>query len=104
MIIDCTLKYIFVESRSYRSGFRCEAKNLSGEAVEKSKPEGIYIEKNLSGQVVEKSKREGLHIDKNLSIEAVEKRKHEGFYIDKDGKWRSFEPKKLSRKRCNTKL
>lgn len=32
---------------------------------------------------------------------AVEKNKREGLYIDKRGKFRSFDPKKMSRKRCN---
>jgi hypothetical protein len=85
LIVDCTFNYIFIEPRSYKSGFRCEAKNLSGEAVGKGKREGLHIDKKSSGEAVGKSKREGL-------------------YIDKQGKWRSFEPKKLSRKPCNKKL
>lgn len=66
LIVICPFNYIFIEPRSYKISFRCKAKNSSGEAVEKSKREGLYI--------------------------------------DKRGKWRRFNPKKLSREWCNVKL
>jgi hypothetical protein len=59
LIVGCPFCYIFIEPRIYKSSFRCKAKNSSGEAVEKGKREGLYI--------------------------------------DKCGKWRRFNPKKLSR-------
>jgi hypothetical protein len=66
LIFACPFSCIFIDSRSYKSSFKCIAKNSSAEAISKSKPEGLYI--------------------------------------DKRGKWRGFNPKKLSRQRSNAKL
>ncbi|CAL8149321.1 unnamed protein product [Prunus armeniaca] len=66
LIVECAISYIFIGPRIYgKSNFRWKTKSSNG------------------GGAVEKSKRDGL-------------------YIDKRGKFRSFNNKKMSRKRCGS--
>lgn len=63
LIVERAISYIFVAPRSCKFDVRWKGKSSNGRAVEKSKGDGLYI--------------------------------------DKRGKFRSFNNKKLSRKRCN---
>ncbi|XP_059439194.1 uncharacterized protein LOC132171809 isoform X1 [Corylus avellana] len=58
LIFGCPYSYIFIDPRSYKSSFKCIAKNSSSEAVAKSK----HVAKNSSVEAFAKSKREGLYM------------------------------------------